>query len=73
MTVVMAAVFTQYTALYPHDPILGSAFAFTVVMMGGIFQIAFGLFGIGRYINLVPAPVISGFMTGIGVIIILLT
>nr|VFK13446.1 MAG: sulfate permease, SulP family [Candidatus Kentron sp. LPFa]VFK28622.1 MAG: sulfate permease, SulP family [Candidatus Kentron sp. LPFa] len=72
MTVVMAAIFTQYTALYPNDPMMGAALAFTVVVMGGAFQIAFGLLGIGRYINLVPVPVISGFMSGIGVIIILL-
>ncbi|NNJ84803.1 MAG: SulP family inorganic anion transporter, partial [Gammaproteobacteria bacterium] len=72
MTVVMAAVFTQYTALYPNDPMAGATLAFTVVMMGGAFQIVFGFLGIGRYISLVPAPVISGFMSGIGVIIILL-
>nr|VFJ96464.1 MAG: sulfate permease, SulP family [Candidatus Kentron sp. H]VFJ97520.1 MAG: sulfate permease, SulP family [Candidatus Kentron sp. H]VFK02826.1 MAG: sulfate permease, SulP family [Candidatus Kentron sp. H] len=72
MTVVMAAILTQYTALYPNDPTMGAALAFTVVMMGGAFQIAFGFLGVGRYISLVPAPVISGFMSGIGVIIILL-
>ncbi len=69
MTVVMAAIFTQYTAL---DPINGAAMAFTVVIMGGLFQILFGILRIGKYINYVPQPVISGFMSGIGVIIILL-
>jgi len=39
---------------------------------GGLFQIAFGLLKLGKYIQLVPHPVVSGFMTGIGVIIILL-
>jgi SulP family sulfate permease len=46
--------------------------AFTVVMMAGVFQVLFGLLRLGKYITLVPFPVISGFMTGIGVIIILL-
>jgi SulP family sulfate permease len=69
MTVVMAAIFTEYTAL---DPVQGPALAFTVVIMGGLFQIGFGIARIGRYINYVPLPVISGFMSGIGVIIILL-
>jgi SulP family sulfate permease len=69
MTVVMAAIFTQYTAL---DPINGAAMAFTVVIMGGLFQILFGVLRIGKYINYVPQSVISGFMSGIGVIIILL-
>lgn len=69
MTVVMAATFTQYTA---YDPVMGPALAFTVVMMGGLFQILFGALKLGKYIALVPFPVISGFMTGIGVIIIIL-
>ncbi len=69
MTVVMAVIFTEYTSM---DPVQGPVLAFTVVIMGGLFQIGFGLARIGRYINYVPIPVISGFMSGIGVIIILL-
>ncbi len=72
MTVVMAAVFTQYAALYPDDPARGAALAFTVVILGGLFQVGFGLLKLGKYISLIPHPVISGFMSGIGVIIILL-
>lgn len=64
MTVVMAGVITQYA----HNPSL----AFTVVMMGGLLQILFGYLRLGRYVSLVPLPVVSGFMTGIGVIIIIL-
>ena len=45
---------------------------FTAVMLAGIFQIVFGFLGVGNYIRLVPYPVISGFMTGIGAIIIIL-
>ncbi|UTW01735.1 SulP family inorganic anion transporter [Amphritea atlantica] len=69
MTVVMASVFTQFVAL---DPQSGPVFAFTVVILGGLFQMAFGLLKLGKYVTLVPFPVISGFMTGIGIIIILL-
>ncbi|VAW52209.1 Sulfate permease [hydrothermal vent metagenome] len=72
MTVVMAAIFIQYTGMFPDDPAQGAALAFTVVMMGGLFQIIFGMLKLGKYIELVPHPVVSGFMTGIGVIIILL-
>lgn len=64
MTVVMAAVITRYA----HEP----AMAFTVVMMAGLIQMGFGFARIGRYISLMPYPVISGFMTGIGCIIIIL-
>ena len=72
MTVVMAVVFTQYTTLFPDNPAQGAAVAFTVVILGGMFQILFGLLKFGRFISLIPHPVISGFMSGIGVIIILL-
>lgn len=52
MTVVAAALLTRYT----HEP----AMAFTVIMLAGLFQIGFGLMRLGRYINLMPYPVISG-------------
>ncbi len=40
------------------------------VIVGGIFQILFGLLKLGKYITLVPYSVVSGFMSGIGFIII---
>lgn len=72
MTVVMSAVFVQYTSMFPDRPEYGAALAFTVVIWGGLFQILFGVMKLGRFINQMPHSVISGFMTGIGVIIILL-
>ncbi len=72
MTVVMAVIFTQYTTMYPDNLQHGVALAFTVVIMGGLLQILFGILKLGRFINLIPHPVVSGFMSGIGVIIILL-
>ena len=42
-----------------------------IVVLAGLLQIALGLFRVGAYIRYVPYPVISGFMSGIGVIIIL--
>jgi sulfate permease, SulP family len=64
MTVVMAVIVTQYG----DNP----ALAFTVVVMGGALQILFGSLRLGRYVTYMPFSVVSGFMTGIGVIIILL-
>ena len=48
------------------------AAAFTIVIMAGLFQVLLGLVGIGRLIAFTPYSVISGFMSGIGIIIILL-
>ncbi|MBW4622704.1 MAG: SulP family inorganic anion transporter [Cyanosarcina radialis HA8281-LM2] len=69
MTVVMTAIVANLTAANPEQ---GLAMAFTVVMLAGIFQIVFGIFKLGKYITLMPYSVISGFMSGIGVILIIL-
>ena len=45
---------------------------FTAIFLAGVIQIAFGALGFGNYIRLVPYPVVSGFMSGIGAIIIIL-
>jgi len=64
MTIVSATVFTHFAG----QP----AVAFTVVMLAGLFQVGFGLLKLGRFVNLMPYPVISGFITGVGVILILM-
>ncbi len=69
MTVVMTAVLTTMMAANPDN---GIAMAFTVVMIAGIFQILLGALNLGKYITLMPYSVISGFMSGIGVILIIL-
>ena len=42
-----------------------------VLVLAGLVQVGLGMARLGAYIRYVPYPVISGFMTGIGVIIIL--
>ncbi|MEM9271741.1 MAG: SulP family inorganic anion transporter [Cyanobacteria bacterium P01_F01_bin.143] len=69
MTVVFTAVIASLTAANPDA---GLAMAFTVVMLAGVFQIIFGALKLGKYVTLMPYTVISGFMSGIGVILIIL-
>jgi sulfate permease, SulP family len=64
MTVVMASV----VAL--HSDRLETAFA--IVFFGGALQLVFGVLRLGRYVSYTPYSVISGFMSGIGVIIVLI-
>lgn len=64
MTVVIASIASIYTG--------NPKIVFCAVMLAGIFQILLGVSKVGRYIKYVPYPVISGFMSGIGIIIILL-
>ncbi|MEX3074057.1 SulP family inorganic anion transporter [Vibrio alginolyticus] len=69
MTVIMTAVLTSMMVKYPET---GVAMTFTVVMMAGAFQILLGTLKLGKYVTLMPYSVISGFMSGIGVILIIL-
>jgi len=64
MVVVFAGVFASLSG--------NPALVFAAVVLAGLMQIAFGVFKLGDYIRLVPYPVISGFMSGIGCIIIAL-
>ena len=43
----------------------------SVFILAGLVQILIGVIGVGRYIKYIPYPVVSGFMTAIGVIIII--
>ena len=64
MTVIVAAT----VATFPND----LSTVMTVIFLAGLMQISFGIVGIGKWIKYIPYPVISGFMCGIGVIIIIL-
>ena len=64
----MVVVIAGVVASLPGRPEL----VFTAVMLAGALQILFGLMRFGEYIRLVPYPVVSGFMSGIGAIIIIL-
>jgi len=64
----MVVVFAGVFAALSGDP----ALVFAAVVLAGVLQIVFGVARLGNYIRLVPYPVISGFMSGIGCIIIAL-
>ena len=64
MTVVMAAAIVAFGG--------NVSIAMAAVVLAGVFQVGFGLAGLGRLVRFIPYPVLSGFMSGIGVIIILL-
>ena len=71
MTVVAAAVVMAEIEAYGS---LEEAFGTIVAtfILAGIFQIIMGFAKVGGYIKYMPYPVISGFMSGIGAIIIIL-
>lgn len=70
MTVVVAGLVASIAS---HPDLAGNPeLIFTAIVMAGALQIVMGVLRLGDYIRLVPYPVISGFMSGIGGIIIIL-
>lgn len=64
----MVVVFAGVFASLHGNPTL----VFAAVILAGLIQISLGALKMGQYIRLVPYPVVSGFMSGIGCIIIAL-
>lgn len=59
--------------LQSHDGNIDKALPIilSVFVMAGLFQVVIGAAGLGKYIKYIPYPVVSGFMTAIGLIIII--
>jgi SulP family sulfate permease len=70
MTVVSATIVSMAISKYGD---IESAWGIIILtfFLGGLFQVLFGVLKIGKYIKYIPYPVLSGFMSGIGVIIII--
>jgi len=70
MTVVSAVLITDAignsASLTDAMPIIIATF-----VLAGLFQVLMGVFKLGKYIKYIPYPVVSGFMSGIGLIIII--
>ncbi|MFB0978207.1 MAG: SulP family inorganic anion transporter, partial [Myxococcota bacterium] len=64
MTVVVAGIVGSLTG--------DIAWVFAMVALSGVIQVVLGILRLGHYIHYVPYPVISGFMSGIGAIVIVL-
>ena len=70
MTVIMAAIIASMVQNYGTGT--GLALAFTVALVAGLFQVIFGVLRLGQFIVQMPYSVISGFMSGIGGIVLVL-
>ena len=64
MAVAMAVVITEHASTLAE--------ALTVVVMAGVIQALLGILRFGRFVSYTPYSVISGFMSGVGIIIIIL-
>jgi len=70
MTAVSMVVIAGIIAINDGDVSKALPAILTVFILAGLMQIGLGLIGIGKYIKYIPYPVVSGFMTAIGIIIL---
>jgi SulP family sulfate permease len=71
MTAVSMVVISGIIAVNDGDLNRALPIILTVFLLAGIIQIGLGILGLGKYIKYIPYPVVSGFMTAIGVIILI--
>ncbi len=71
MTAVSMVVIASIIATNDGDVTKALPIILTVFLLAGLMQVGLGVLGLGKYIRYIPYPVVSGFMTAIGVIILL--
>jgi sulfate permease, SulP family len=70
MTAVSMVVIAGIVATFEGDVSKALPAILTVFLLAGLMQVSLGFIGLGKYIKYIPYPVVSGFMTAIGVIIL---
>ena len=70
MTAVSMVVIAGIIASFNGDVEKALPAILTVFVLAGLIQVGLGFIGLGKYIKYIPYPVVSGFMTAIGVIIL---
>jgi len=71
MTAVSMVIIARIVAANDGDVNKALPSILLIFLLAGLLQIGLGFLGLGKYIKYIPYPVVSGFMTAIGVIILL--
>lgn len=71
MTAISMVVVATIVAAKEGDVSTALPIILTIFLLVGILQVGLGALGLGKYIKYIPYPVVSGFMTAIGLIIII--
>ncbi|MEK9727050.1 MAG: SulP family inorganic anion transporter [Candidatus Margulisiibacteriota bacterium] len=67
VAVIFAPLVIQQTQL--HGLTIATQYLFLAVIIMGIIQIAFGMFKLGKFVRLIPHPVMLGFVNGLAIVI----
>ncbi len=70
MTAVSMVIIAGIIAANDGDVEKALPYILLVFLLAGLMQVLLGVLGLGKYIKYIPYPVVSGFMTAIGVIIL---
>ncbi len=69
LAVVMVALVAEGNAMGAAGENLGLYYLFVTVILMGIFQMLAGVFKLGKFVRLIPHPVMMGFVNGLAIII----
>jgi len=75
MAVVMVGLVTEATAygnsMGLDGTVVGLQFLFATLLLTGLIQILAGVFKLGKYVRMIPHPVMMGFVNGLAIVILL--
>ena len=69
LAVVMVTLVAQGNAMGAEGENLGLYYLFVTVILMGIFQVLAGVFKLGKFVRLIPHPVMMGFVNGLAIVI----
>ena len=71
LAVVMVSLVSEGNAMGSPEESLGLYYLFLTVILMGVFQVLAGLFKLGKFVRLIPHPVMMGFVNGLAIVIFL--
>ena len=71
LAVVMVSLVSEGNAMGSPDESLGLYYLFLTVILMGALQVLAGLFKLGKFVRLIPHPVMMGFVNGLAIVIFL--
>ncbi|WP_347174050.1 SulP family inorganic anion transporter [Polaribacter uvawellassae] len=71
LAVVMVSLVSEGNAMGNPDENLGLYYLFATVILMGLIQISAGVFKLGKFVRLIPHPVMMGFVNGLAIVIFL--
>jgi len=71
LAVVMVSLVKEGNAMGAPDDSMGLYYLFATVILMGCIQIAAGVFRLGKFVRLIPHPVMMGFVNGLAIVIFL--